>query len=119
MVSTVRCLGILALVSKCANPECSAGFRYLHEGKLFQFEVRLEELATDAPAAGHNERLSREVEWFWLCESCASTMTVVREPRTCRILIVPLPEDVRGEHTAPSTSSDKLSGEHQHNLDIG
>jgi len=26
------------MISKCANPACSARFLYLHEGKLFRFE---------------------------------------------------------------------------------
>jgi hypothetical protein len=27
------------MLSKCANPKCSAAFRYLHDGKLFRMEV--------------------------------------------------------------------------------
>lgn len=82
------------MISKCANPECFATFRYLHEGKLFEFEVRLfDELFVEPSSASHNEKPSREIECFWLCDSCASTMTIVGEPNTHRIVIVPLQDD--------------------------
>jgi hypothetical protein len=60
------------MLSKCANPSCSASFRYFHQGKLFRME-------TDAP--GHNGTTSaaktvRRTEFFWLCDKCASEMTL-------------------------------------------
>ena len=63
------------MVSKCANPSCSASFRFLHEGKVF----RVETLRDFGEAA--DERLSfkkpaRHLEFFWLCERCAALMTL-------------------------------------------
>jgi hypothetical protein len=29
------------MVSKCANPDCSAVFRYFHQGKLFRIETAM------------------------------------------------------------------------------
>lgn len=109
--SLLECRGIV--ISKCANPLCSASFRYLHEGKLFQFEVRsFDELSIDPSTANHNEKPSREIECFWLCDSCASTMTIVCEPHTHRIAIVPLEDDVvRGRRGASGASA----AEDQHN----
>jgi hypothetical protein len=60
------------MVSKCANPACPEIFRYLHQGKLFRFEWNL---AQDS-SSGIRDSL-RHLEFFWLCESCATTMTVV------------------------------------------
>jgi hypothetical protein len=45
------------MLSKCANPACSANFRYLHEGRLFHVEIGLaapdpENLATRSNASG-------------------------------------------------------------------
>lgn len=65
------------MISRCANPACSTHFRYLHEGQIFGFEVR------SIPAAGVDvpgmNSLSR-TEYFWLCDSCALTMTLVLKP---------------------------------------
>ena len=66
------------MISRCANPACSTRFRYLHEGRIFQFEVR------SIPVAGVDARgtngLPRGTEYFWLCDSYALTMTLVLEP---------------------------------------
>jgi hypothetical protein len=49
------------MLRKCANPECSVPFRYLHEGKLFVLEI-----------AGQR----RKLDCHWLCDSCCRTLTV-------------------------------------------
>jgi len=63
------------MLSKCANPECTASFRYLHIGKLFRMEV---------PAASANasngegmKKPAHRTEFFWLCETCAARMTLM------------------------------------------
>jgi hypothetical protein len=57
------------MLAKCANPACSAPFRYLHEGKLFRLD-----LGAGPPArSGH---MPRQLQYFWLCERCARTMTL-------------------------------------------
>jgi len=71
------------VVSKCANPECGATFRYFHLGKLFRLETE----------TGHDRRRSmgvdnavqkpiRRIEFYWLCEDCAQKMTIVFEKGT-------------------------------------
>ena len=54
------------MLGKCANPSCSASFRYLEEGLLFRLE-------TDP-----NLRLSdpRAPEYYWLCRGCSARMTL-------------------------------------------
>jgi hypothetical protein len=52
------------VVEKCANPSCSSKFRRLSEGRLFVME------------AGVSHQ-SRRLRYFWLCNSCCRTMTVI------------------------------------------
>lgn len=65
------------MVSKCANPECSAPFLYLHQGKLFRIETegpkdRRRQLGVEV---GFHKPL-RRLEFYWLCEDCAGKMTL-------------------------------------------
>jgi hypothetical protein len=78
------------MLSKCANPACNAVFRYLHEGKVFRLERRHD----DDP-----EVHCRDFEYFWLCSSCASSLTVVFEQDTIQ---------VRPSHVPLSQSSRQL-----------
>jgi hypothetical protein len=68
------------LVSKCANPNCAASFRYFHVGKLFRLET---ETGLDRRRSlGADEAIKkplRRIEFFWLCEECAQKMTIVFE----------------------------------------
>ena len=66
------------MISKCANPACSARFLYLHEGRLFRFER--EAMEDTEPLMGFDPGMrkhSRGVEFYWLCENCAATMTLI------------------------------------------
>ncbi len=65
------------MVSKCANPGCSATFHYLRDGKVFQLQVE---------SAGPTE--PHRVEYFWLCGLCASTMTLLVD--SGKVIAVPL-----------------------------
>ena len=60
------------MLSKCANPACLARFRYLHEGRIFNVEI-------EPGGLEESVRLAYKIEHFWLCESCAKVMKVVRE----------------------------------------
>jgi hypothetical protein len=59
------------MLSKCANPGCTASFLYLHQGKLFRFEVE-----GNDPAGQASSRTTRNLEFFWLCDECSATLTV-------------------------------------------
>ena len=65
------------MVSKCANPECSAPFLYLHRGKLFRIDT---EGRQDRRRNMGNENKSgksmRRIEFYWLCDECAVKMTL-------------------------------------------
>lgn len=61
------------MISKCANPSCSARFLYLHTGKLFRFELEAKD--DEGPQLGRKH--SRGIEFYWLCENCSAEMTLV------------------------------------------
>ncbi len=65
------------MVSKCANPECSARFHYLRDGKVFQLEVEQNRGSEPRPVSG--QRAVHHIEHFWLCSACAQTMTLTVE----------------------------------------
>ena len=57
------------MLSKCANPECSEPFRYLHQGKIFC-------LIPPKVAASSYGLLDFLYERFWLCDRCSKEMKV-------------------------------------------
>jgi hypothetical protein len=67
------------MVSKCANPDCTASFRYFHIGKLFRLDSP--PAHTHKTASGEDEMLKRvpRLEFFWLCDECAGKMTLTFE----------------------------------------
>jgi len=69
------------MLSKCANPGCQSSFRYLHEGKLYRLETVVDGseylFGTETEVLNH-----RHLEFFWLCDDCASKMTLRFEKGT-------------------------------------
>jgi len=71
------------MLSKCANPDCSEKFLFLHTGKLFYLAPTPEvELSASAPSPLR--------ERFWLCDSCAKVMTIVWDGNKAQL--IPLPK---------------------------
>jgi hypothetical protein len=72
------------MLSKCANPDCSASFRYLHQGKLFRIEASagLDRRRTTLGSDDDNKKPLRRLELYWLCEECAKNMTVILDKET-------------------------------------
>jgi hypothetical protein len=60
------------MLSKCANPGCSARFLYLNRGKLFRIP-RQSDAVCDA---GSENKARQRLEYFWLCSECAGEMTL-------------------------------------------
>jgi hypothetical protein len=86
------------MLSKCANPECNAMFRYLHAGKIFYLaptpDIEIE-MGMQHPAL--HER-------FWLCDRCAKNMTLVWggagvrvERLPAKVVVLPLPAERKRE----------------------
>ncbi len=73
------------MLSKCANPDCSAPFHYLREGKLFQIEA-----GDNGPQLVSDKRPARKIEYFWLCGNCADTMTLALH-HSKGVIAIPLP----------------------------
>lgn len=63
--------GVLVMLAKCANPECTAVFRRLGDGKLF----RVPRVATASSPSGAGKK-TVTMEHFWLCNKCTETMTL-------------------------------------------
>lgn len=62
------------MVSKCANPSCSAPFRYLHQGRVFAFTSQSER---EHHAGGSkSESKSTKTEYWWLCSECCAKFEV-------------------------------------------
>ena len=83
------------MISKCANPACTAHFLYLHEGKLFRVlrgtdEPPAQEMGVDPTAPKRAQR----VEFFWLCRECSTQMTL-RFDKNLGIVVYPLVMAVR------------------------
>jgi len=82
------------MLSKCANPECPAPFRKLREGKLFNVEVASPS-SDKRPAESSQFRVreQRRVEFYWLCNQCATYLTLAYD-RERGIITVPLPNKI-------------------------
>jgi hypothetical protein len=62
------------MLSKCANPGCSARFLYLNRGKLFR--ITRESANAHRENLLDNQQLTQRLEYFWLCSKCAGEMTL-------------------------------------------
>jgi hypothetical protein len=63
------------MLSKCLNPACTAPFRYLHEGRVFNIELA---------SVGPDNNPASKIEHFWLCARCAPALKVVVEDGVVR-----------------------------------
>lgn len=77
------------MLSKCANPGCPAIFLYLHHGKLFRLDTSIETIVS--VKTPESRKPSRRVEFFWLCQQCATEFTLGYN-KEAGITVVPLPE---------------------------
>lgn len=57
------------MLAKCVNPVCSAQFRFLHQGKLFEVEIhhRDNQSSNGQRALGNSKA---HTERYWLCDQC-------------------------------------------------
>ncbi len=69
------------MLARCVNESCKRPLYSFSEGRLFQFEVvSISLAASDEGSAPFDEKPQRETVHFWLCGSCASSMSLVLEP---------------------------------------
>ena len=79
------------MLHKCANPDCPSVFRRLSQGKLFLVETdnSTTQLFGNSPMS-RRERSARRLERYWLCDCCASFLTLTFEHGR-GMVTVPLP----------------------------
>jgi len=65
-----------SMLSKCANPACSATFRFLGEGRLYLIDSKAASARHRAPAELKYAGRSCTHEYLWLCSSCSRDMTI-------------------------------------------
>src|SRR5689334_3988108 len=69
------------MLIRCANPNCHVPRRSYTEGRLFQFEiVSISVAASDEGSEPFDEKPERTIALFWLCETCASGMSLELDP---------------------------------------
>lgn len=79
------------MLHKCANPACTSLFRRLSLGKLFLLETdNGEALTLPIVSRSRKDRSLRRIERYWLCDGCASLLTLTFE-RGRGMVTVPLP----------------------------
>jgi len=78
------------MLSKCANPECSAPFYYLRDGKLFQIDTSVSIPQSAGPQLVNEAKPRHRIEYFWLCGNCSASMTLTFQ-RGKGVVMVPLP----------------------------
>lgn len=60
------------MVSICANPGCGKPLHYLREGRIFVFDLAVQDTAT-------GEKRSRHLEHYWLCGECSQSRIVTQD----------------------------------------
>lgn len=78
------------MLSKCANPGCTAPFHYLRDGKLFQIDTSLGIPENTGPQLVQEGKPPHRIEYFWLCGQCSTNMTLAFQ-RGKGVVMVPLP----------------------------
>jgi hypothetical protein len=88
------------MLSKCANPECSALFLYFHRGRLFRLETEGREDRRHhlGDETGVSKPL-RRIEFYWLCEDCAEKVTIAFD-KVSGLSVHPCPERPKPVHAA-------------------
>lgn len=74
------------MLTKCANPTCSASFHRLGDGRLFRLEP-------DPTFKLCNPK----IEYFWLCPTCSAVM-MLRIDSSGTVVTAPFPLSVHDEH---------------------
>jgi hypothetical protein len=64
------------MLSKCANPGCSASYRYFHNGQLFRIEIPAKQSSHSPDDENGMRKPLRRLEFFWLCDDCAPKWTL-------------------------------------------
>jgi hypothetical protein len=69
----------MVMVNHCANPQCAKPLHYLREGRIFVFDVPLQNLGGDG-------KRTRRIEHYWLCGACLQTMLLEQSTEGIRLI---------------------------------
>jgi hypothetical protein len=101
------------MLYKCANEACSAPFRRLREGKLFQVETEYFTQAQAQSGSAHRRtRPWRRVEHYWLCDTCSTYITLTFD-RDRGVITVPLPDGL-GKRTVTLVAPSEMTATADH-----
>jgi hypothetical protein len=100
------------MLSKCLSPNCLATFHHLGQGRLFRIDF--------AEAGRRNEHVgcksvtsirskANPIEYFWLCEGCASISTVELTD-SGQVRLVPREGAPRRPEPVPAVAKDAKHG---------
>jgi len=64
------------VVSKCANPRCSASLKFMHQGSVYIVRKHSTDEYWAGDAGSFGAPLGTQIECFWLCARCAREMKV-------------------------------------------
>ncbi len=84
------------MLSKCANPVCSATFRYLHQGRIFQL------VPSPAVEMAAPEKGLLLVERFWLCDACSKEMNIIWDGAQAKVVRRPQKDFLNGKTLSPT-----------------
>jgi hypothetical protein len=73
--------GSNSVLAKCANPECSARLKYLHDGALYVAPRRPRSDALAGDRGEFSAPSGTQIECFWLCPNCSRNLTIGRQGR--------------------------------------
>lgn len=83
---------------RCANSKCHLPRKSFSEGRLFQFEiVAISVAASDESSEPFDEKPERNIAHFWLCQNCASKMSLELDPQQGLRLIPLKDKDNEGQ----------------------
>jgi len=77
------------MVSKCANPNCTARMKYLHEGRLFVVQTYSATRYWEKERGSFSAPSGNQIEYYWLCASCAHQMKITSAGTLTDLTMVP------------------------------
>jgi hypothetical protein len=67
------------MVNHCSNPQCAKPLHYLRDGRIFVFDVPVQNL-------GGEGKRTRRIEHYWLCGACLQTMLLEQSSEGVRLI---------------------------------
>jgi hypothetical protein len=97
-------------MTSCVNRNCSRPLASFLEGRLFHFEVTSISVSADDSQKQETDEVPRRTGvYFWLCGTCAASMTLILEP-VGGLQLVPFQHFMETSTDSPSAPIDALLG---------